>query len=224
MISANRNVCSTNKLVAVVTSLFFIAFRYVTSVEREIVTANIFIVLAFRFIQSTIIMGLLKNRVKILLVFIVSLAFTNCKAQEYSLEKLATLKPTHKIKNELINDVFKTIENNKNLFSNKSDCFYLIIKKIKSEEYKITATSLTFFDCKVLAYNNTEKLKGYIHYNEKTVFLYGDIDEYLFVRKKSKIKNILKSSYKVDKLHPPVSLHLTFLIKNNILTKENNID
>lgn len=178
-------------------------------------------------ISHTTTMGLLKNRMKILFFLILSLTFTNCKAQEYSLEKLTTLDPTHTVKSELINDVFKTIESNKKLFSNKSDCFYLIIKKIKTGEYRIKATSLPLFDCKVLAYNNTEKLKGYIRYNDKTVFLYGDIDEYLFVRKKSKIKNVLKSSYKVDKLHPPVSLHLTFLtfsIKNNILTKENNID
>ncbi len=153
--------------------------------------------------------------------------FSQVNLQEYSSKKLASLQPTHEIKNELINDVFKTIENNKNLFSKKSDCFLLIIKKNKSEEYKITVTSLTLFDCKILAYNKKEKLKGYIHYNNKTVFLYGDIDEYLFTRKETNLKHVVKSSYKVDKLHPPVSLHLTFLtflIRNNILTRENNID
>lgn len=178
-------------------------------------------------IFHTTVMELLKNRVKILLVFIVSLAFTNCKAQEYSVEQLASLKPTHGIKNRLIDDVFKTIENNKKLFSNKSDCFYLIIKRIKPEEYKIMATALTFSDCKILAYNNKEKLKGYMSSNNKTVFLYGDVDEYLFMRKKTELINVLKSSYKVDKLHPPISLHLNFLtfsIRNNILTQENNID
>ncbi len=153
----------------------------------------------------------------------ISIFFYNCKAQEFTNENLKHLKSTHQIKSVLINDLITRLQNKKELFNKKSDCVYLKFKK-KSENYFIIyASYLTFYDCKILDYNSKDNLKGYINYNDKTIFLYGDIDSVFFIKNNLKVENVMKSSYKVDKLHPPVVIdinYLEFFIKDDVLMEK----
>lgn len=168
-----------------------------------------------------IVKELLKS--KILFIAIFGILFWSCKAQEVNSKDLKKIEPTHIINNEKIIKILEDLEQKKELFSNKSDCIYLDFKKYQSDDFLILATQLSFLDYKILSYNNKKKLKGYFHYDGKIVLLYGYLDKSLFIANGLKVKNITKSSYKVDKDHPPISLHLNFIkfhLKNNQLTQE----
>lgn len=169
----------------------------------------------------TIVKELLRS--KMFFLGILGVLFLSCKAQEINSNKLLKIKSTHSINNQLIYKLLEKLEERKDLFSNKSDCIYLDIKKNEENDFSILAVHLTLLDCQVLSYNNKKRLNGYFHYNEKTVFLYGNIDNSLFIKNGVKVKNLMKYSYKVDKNHPPISLHLNFIeyqLKNNILTEQ----
>ncbi|WP_163411239.1 hypothetical protein [Flavobacterium ajazii] len=159
----------------------------------------------------------------LLLLFI--FFFISCKSQELKYEDLKALNSTHIIKNDIVFELLAKLQLHEKLFSNKSDCIYLDFKKNKENDYTVSATHLTYLDSKILKHDSNKKLKGYINYSDKVIFLFGDIDEFLFMRNNIKIENVLKTSYKVDKNHPPVALHINFItyhIFNNKLTELNN--
>lgn len=172
-------------------------------------------------IYLTTVKELLKN--KMIFYGILGILCFSCKAQEINSEKLFKIKSTHKINNQIIYNILEKLEEKKDLFSNKSDCIYLDIKKNEQVDFTILAAHLTLLDCQVLSYNSKKRLKGYFHFKDKIVFLYGNIDKSLFIKNGVIVKNLMKSSYTVDKNHPPISLHLNiieFHLKNNILIKQ----
>ena len=170
---------------------------------------------------ATVKGGLLRS--KIALLCFISMFFYNCKEQEFTNKNLRHMKSTHQIKSGLINELIIRVENKKELFNKKSDCVYLNFKKKSKKDFIIYASYLTFYDCKILDYNSNGKLKGYINHNDKTIFLYGDIDNMFFIKNNVKVENVMKLSYKVDKLHPPLVLdinYLEFFIKDNVLMEK----
>ena len=160
---------------------------------------------------------------KILFIAIFGILFWSCKAQEINSKDLKKIEPTHIINNEKIIEILDNLEEKKELFSNKSECIYLDFKKYQSDDFLILATQLSFLDYKILSHNNKRKLRGYFHYHGKVVLLHGYVDKSLFIANAIKVINITKSSYKVDKDHPPIFLHLNFIkfhLENNLLTQE----
>ncbi len=168
-------------------------------------------------ISNTIVEVLLNN--KILFIVFTGIIFQSSKAQELNSNDLKRLNPTHEIKSEIIYELIRRLESKEKLFSNKSDCAYLEFRKNKKNNFIITGAYLSFLDCKILTYETNKILKGYLKYKDKTVFLYGNIDNNYFLRKKVKIINVMKSSYKVDKNHPPIALHINLLEFNIIDNK-----
>jgi hypothetical protein len=159
-------------------------------------------------IFHTIVKVLSKSK---LLPFLFIFFFISCRSQELKYEDLKALPSTHNIKNDIVFKLLDKLELHKNLFSNKSDCIYLDFKKIKTNDYTISATQLSYLDSKILAHDSTKILKGYINNSDKIIFLFGDIDDILFTRNNVRMESVLKTSYKVDKNHPPLPLHINFI-------------
>lgn len=166
-------------------------------------------------------MGLVRSKSKIILFLILSFFFIQCKAQEYSIEQVKSLMPTHQIKNNLVYEILNEINNKKDVFKIKDNIIILDIDKKMGGNYNISATCVSFLQSKIL--NRNKKLKGYFEYKNRIVLLYGNIDNFLFNKEKNHLENIMKFNYVVDKNHPPYVIEPFFIkynIKNNLLSKK----
>ena len=90
---------------------------------------------------------------------ILGVLFLSCKAQEINSNKLLKIKSTHSINNQLIYKLLEKLEERKDLFSNKSDCIYLDIKKIGYQEMMTLGVNYFFNDNTRLQVNYQNKIE-----------------------------------------------------------------
>lgn len=155
-----------------------------------------------------------KSRSCLFIVLFFSL-FPSCNGQEYIFKDVKSLKATHKISHNIINQILIEMKDNERVFDTSSNTLVLYFHKKKKTIYKVSTTKTDF---ELFKENKSDyyfsKIRGYLMYEDLLVLLYGYVYDIFLERvDEVELKNIMYQKNK-DEAYPPIIYEPTFIEYN----------
>ncbi|MCL9807712.1 hypothetical protein NAT51_19500 [Flavobacterium amniphilum] len=139
------------------------------------------------------------KKCKICGLLFLTLIFSRCEKHFYTAEEINELEPTHTIVNDSMIKFFKDFETEKT-FDKNSDSYIVYVKKESASNYIVSISKSKFNTFRRERKNmiHFQKLSGYLKYNNSSVLLFGDIDDFIFKRNNNKIEDVLCADSKEE--------------------------